>query len=178
MKFLSFDQATNITGYVIYDNQSLQRFGIIKSKGDTKNERIKSMYAQVLQLISDEHPDFVSIEGVQYQNNFQVYSTLSQMQGVFFAIFYSLGIEFMIVEPTVWKSFCGVKGRARDEQKQSAMSIVHDDGITASEDECEAILQGRYVLSALEKGTNNETKRTRKASKTKRRKNLCNNRGQ
>lgn len=146
MKLIAFDQATKVTGYAIYDSQHLVCYGVLQAAGDNPFSRMKAMFTQIYKLLSDEKPDLVSIEGTQFQQNYKVYSELSQMQGVVFASCFLLGISFRIAMPSAWKSYCGVKGRKREEQKQSAMAIVESFGIIAPEDACEAILQGKYVI--------------------------------
>lgn len=146
MKVIAFDQATKVTGFAIFEDSSLVRYGVLTASGDDPFARMHDMYAQIYRLLQEEHPQLVSIEGTQFQKNYKVYSELSQMQGVVFAACFMLGISFRISAPTVWKAYCGVKGRKREDQKQSAMDIVQSYGITAPEDACEAILQGKYII--------------------------------
>lgn len=146
MKVIAFDQATKVTGFAIFEDSSLIRYGVLTASGDDPFARMHTMYTQIYELLKGERPQLVSIEGTQFQNNYKVYSELSQMQGVLFAACFELGISFRISAPSVWKSYCGVKGRKRDEQKQSAIAIVQSYGITAPEDACEAILQGKYII--------------------------------
>lgn len=146
MKVIAFDQATKATGYAIYEDTNLVRYGVLLASGQNCFVRMNSMFTQIHQLLSIEIPELVSIEGTQFQQNYKVYSELSQMQGVIFASCFLLSISFCIVVPSAWKSHCGVRGRKRKEQKQSAIDIVNSYGISAPEDACEAILQGKYII--------------------------------
>lgn len=149
MKVIAFDQATKVTGYAIYSDGKLVNYGALEASGDNPFERMRIMYEKIYTLMCVERPDLISVEGTQFQNNYKVYSELSQMQGVVFAACFALGVSFCVTAPSVWKSYCGVEGRKRMEQKQSAMAIVESFGITATEDICEAILQGKYVTENM-----------------------------
>lgn len=112
--------------------------------------RMKFMCDTVHNYLDDLNPDCVVIEGVQYQKNQAVYSQLSQLQGCLFYLFFTTGKPFRIVEPKVWKSFAGIKGRKREEQKASALSIVHDQfKIDVAEDTAEAILIGWWATNHI-----------------------------
>lgn len=147
-KIIAFDQATKHTGYAIYAEQELVRYGVLHASGTNPFHRILLMFQQIYRLLESEQPSLVSIEGTQFQRNYQVYKELSQMQGVLFAMCFSLNIPFIVVEPSVWKHSCSVKGKNRAEQKASAMQIVRDMGIDAPEDACEAILHGQHVIKS------------------------------
>lgn len=152
MKIISFDQATHITGYAIYNDGELAGFGIIRSKATDPHVRMRDMFEQISALIDQETPNYVSIEGTQCQNgNYKAFSTLCQMQGVLFAILFIRHIEFFVVPPMTWKAFHKIGNGKRALQKRAAIQIVHNKGIDASEDECEAILQGEYVLDLIRK---------------------------
>lgn len=148
-KVIAFDQATKHTGYAIYLGDELVRYGVLHACGDNPCDRMLLMYRQIYGLLKEERPSLVSIEGTQFQHNYLVYRELSQMQGVLFAVCFSLNIRFIVVEPSVWKHSCSVKGKKRAEQKESAVQIVREMGIDAPEDACEAILHGKHVIKSL-----------------------------
>lgn len=114
---------------------------------------MKEQYDLIKKLINEHNPDFVVIEGCQYQNNFFTFSQLSQMQGVIFGILFERNIGVEIVQPTAWKSAMGVRGKKRLEQKSSAIQIVnHLYDTIVSEDEAEAILIGCWAIKNIKEG--------------------------
>lgn len=150
MKIIALDQATKITGYSVWVNGKLKRHGILKSDVDENNPilRMELMYKRVRELIKREKPDFVALEGVFYSGRISTYNQLANMQGVIFGILFEFDIGFVVIEPTAWKAYCGIEGRAREAQKRSAIQRVHDIyKVDAEEDACEAICIGEWAVN-------------------------------
>ena len=91
------------------------------------------------------------IEGIQYQSNISSFRKLALLQGVLICFFKTNNILFEIIEPSKWKSFCGIKGRARKEQKQNTIEFSKENfnlkDIT--EDMADAIGLGWYAVNNL-----------------------------
>lgn len=151
MRILAIDQATHVSGFSFWDNNELVDYGHFEATNKDTIFRMQEVSDWVGGLINQHNPDAVVIEAVQYQQNQKVYSTLSQLQGVLFALFFSVGVEFYIVEPSAWKSYSGIKLREkRKEQKLQSIEIVSSSyGVTPTEDEADAILMGRYGCSII-----------------------------
>ena len=108
------------------------------------------MSGLIKDLIEIENPDYICLEQVQFQNNYRVYSQLSQMQGVIFTILFERKLPFTLIEPTAWKSFSHIKGKKRAEQKESTIQMVRDRfGIEATEDEADAIGIGIWAVNNI-----------------------------
>lgn len=152
IKILCLDQATKISGYSIFEDKNLITYGILEVDQKEKNyvERIKQMNGKIIQLINDNNPDFVVFEDVQFQRNYQTYQFLSQLQGVIMANLFDLNLGFQIIEPSGWKSFCGIKGKKREEQKKNTQEFVKNKyGIDVSEDEADAIGIGIWAINKI-----------------------------
>ena len=151
MKTCSIDQASKKSGISVFIDGEYDHSTVLTV--DEKlpiMERMKQMYDKIKLYIETENPDWVSIENVQYQNNFKVYQQLSQFQGVLFAYFFDNNVPFMLFEPSAWRSYNGIKGRKREEQKQAAINKVKElYNIDVTDDEAEAILQGRHLCSIV-----------------------------
>jgi Holliday junction resolvasome RuvABC endonuclease subunit len=146
MKIICFDQSTKITGFSIWENNKLVDYGTLKYVEKNPFERMQQIHSDITKMILKTKPDFVYIEGVQFQKNYKVYGELSQLQGVMLSIFFIFNINFEIVPPVRWKAFCGVKGRKRKEQKENTIQIVKQNYcIDATEDEADAISIGTYA---------------------------------
>ena len=121
---------------------------------DTKEtdpmERMCEMYFLIKDLINKSNPDLVVIEGIQFQRNYHTFSILSRVQGQILAILFEKNIAFYIVEPTKWKSFCGIKGRKRAEQKDDTIQMVKTKfNLDVGEDIADAIGIGLWGINTL-----------------------------
>lgn len=108
------------------------------------------MYFKVKNLIEETSPNFVTIEGVQFQKNQRTYSQLSQMQGLILSTLFERNLGFIVVEPSAWKSYCSIKGRKRVEQKANTIQMVKDRfNLKVSEDIADAIGLGIYTINNI-----------------------------
>ena len=152
MKILALDQSTKITGYSIFANGKLKKYGILVVDIEETNsiERMEQMFSKIKDLIGDTKPDYIVFEHCQFQNNYGVFQLLSQLQGIIMAILFEIDIGFAIIEPTAWKSFCGVKGRKRKEQKMKTQQFVLEKfNKTCGEDESDAIAIGWWATNNI-----------------------------
>lgn len=151
-KILAIDQSTKITGYSIFIDKKLETYGLLKSNEKEKNpiERMKEMNDKIIALINNVKPDYIVFEQVQFQNNYGTFQQLSQLQGIIMAYLFSINIGFTLIEPTAWKSCCGIKGRKRIEQKENTQKFVKNTyGYDVSEDEADAIGIGYWSIKNL-----------------------------
>lgn len=116
MKILCLDQATLKTGYSVWIDKELNRYGILEVDPEEKNiiERMKLMSDLIVQLIQLEQPNYIVLEDTQMQNNSKTFQQLSQLQGVLMAYFFNIDIGFAIVKPSEWKGYCKIKGRTEN----------------------------------------------------------------
>lgn len=158
IKILCFDQSTKKTGCSIWENKNLITYGVLEvNEKDPPIERLYQMYFQIKNLIENSNSNFVALEGVQFQNNYKTYSLLSQLQGLIFSTLFERDLSFVLVEPTVWKAYCGIKGKKREEQKINTIQMVRDKfNLEMSEDEADAIGLGWYTVNNIK--INNEQK--------------------
>lgn len=153
MKVLALDQATKISGYSLWKNGKLIDYGIFESniKANVPLDRMLKMTDLIEKFILKVNPDFAVIEGVQFRKNYNTYMQLCQMQGLLFEVFHKLKIPFTVVQATSWKSFCGIAGRKREEQKANTIVYVKEKfKIDATEDEADAIGIGVWAINNIE----------------------------
>lgn len=149
---LCLDQATKISGYSIFDNKKLITYGILQADEKEKNpiERMKQMNDRMIELIDKYKPDFIVFEDIQFQQNYGTFKQLGQLQGILMAYLFKLNIGFQIIEPSAWKSYCGIKGRKREEQKKNTQVFVKSKyGLDVSEDEADAIGIGTWAINKI-----------------------------
>lgn len=112
---------------------------------------MRVMSKLIKEVLNDKASDYVVIENVQYQNNYNTYCQLSQMQGVIFNLLFERDIPFCLVQPTKWKSFNGIKGRKRVEQKANTIQMVKSKyGLDVTEDEADAIGIGYWAINNID----------------------------
>jgi len=150
MNILAIDQSTINTGFAIFIDNHLKKSGCYKPHGDLFT-RINQTKNYIKELIEDNDINFVFIEDIQYQKNQKTYKILAGLQYVIIDLLIELNIQFEIIPPSVWKSWNGIKGRKREQQKRNTIEKVKEIyGKEALEDEADAICIGLYGLYLLE----------------------------
>lgn len=151
-QILCLDQATKISGYSLWEDKKIIKYGILETNPKEKNpiERMKEMSEKLISLIDSISPSFIVFENVQFQQNYGTFQQLSQLQGVLMAHLFKTDIGFQIIEPSAWKSSCGIKGRKREEQKKNTQIFVKNRyGVEVSEDEADAIGIGTWAINNI-----------------------------
>ena len=149
MRILALDQSSQVTGWAIFQDGKLDKFGKFDHKNSNVIARISSLKADVLQLIEDESIDKVILEEIQMQgnvNNVTTFKVLAFVLGTLEILMYELDMPYETLPSSTWKSICGVKGRARAEQKKDAQRFVMEEYQTkAIQDIVDAICIGHAV---------------------------------
>lgn len=151
-QILCLDQSTKLTGYSVWQDKELVNYGVLEVDSKEKNpiERMKEMNDKIIQLMDIVQPVFVVFEDVQFQKNYGTFKQLSQLQGMIMAHLFKLDIGFQIIQPSAWKSYCGIKGRKRVEQKENTQLFVKNKfNIETSEDEADAIGIGVWAVNNI-----------------------------
>ena len=148
-RILALDNATNITGYAIFEEGKMIEYGIKKLDHDTaQNLRIAYMKQWFVSMLGVWNIDSVGLENVQYQGNAQTLITLSKLLGVLETTSLEYNIEPYTVSSQTWKSFCKIKGKNRAQQKENAQRHVKEKyGFVVSQDAADAICLGEYVAA-------------------------------
>ena len=104
-------------------------------------------------MIENWKPDFVAIEGIQFQDESSgnkmgvtVFQGLARLQGVLMETCYAQKVDYTVCPTNTWRNHCGVKGRYRADKKRSMQLIAkkwHD--ISLSDDEADAVGIGKYA---------------------------------
>ena len=66
-RILALDQATKVTGYSIFDDGKLVKVGTFTTTSDDEVARCVSVKNWFLSMLQSWKPDYVGIEGIQYQ---------------------------------------------------------------------------------------------------------------
>jgi len=159
MRLLALDQSTKKTGYSLFVDGKLEHHGVLIVEDDELDVfgRMVTMSTLISGILDECQPTFVCIEGIQYQNSMRVFGLLAQVQGIIFQMLFERNIGFVIIEPTAWRSYLGIKGRKRADQKAAAIQRVSEEfGLDVTDDEAEAILIGLWGRDNLKEKGNND----------------------
>lgn len=152
-RVLALDQATYKTGWSVYDEKQLIKFGVFETTLKDEIERDNAIKNWLISMIDNWKPDIIGVEGIQLQEKSEerkmgvtVFETLARLQGILMETCYERKIPFKICPPNVWRKHCAIKGRSRTDRKRSMQLLIkkwYD--ITISDDEADAIGIGKYL---------------------------------
>lgn len=149
MRILALDQATRTSGWAVYDDKNLIKYGKFSTTSDDMGDRLLQIRKNIIKLIEDYDIEAVIFEDIQLQNNkinnVDTFKKLAEVIGVLCELFAEIKMPAEAVISTVWKSKLGIKGYDRTAQKKSAQVWVQNIyGISPTQDECDAICIGAY----------------------------------
>ena len=156
---IALDQSTQVSGYSIYKDGQLIDYGHLSPSGDYLNRIVKLIKWLKNQVENFSNEDLtVLIEEIQLQQtpdskgllNVETFKKLAHCQGALLEYLVENKILYSIIPSSTWKSKCGIKGRGRAEQKKKAQEyVLNEFGITATQDEADAICIGKsYILNS------------------------------
>jgi Holliday junction resolvasome RuvABC endonuclease subunit len=161
-RILALDAATNVTGYAIYDNDTLVSYGIYKADATKElTERINEIKKWLRAMIEEHEIDFIGIENIQLQNystnshqlQVKTYNALARLQGVLLDTCFEASVDSDLVYSTEWRKYCGIgEGTGRENKKKQAQDKVRLwYGLDCTQDEADAICIGKYFVGLLKK---------------------------
>ena len=127
-RVLGLDQATKVSGFSIYDDKKLIKYGIFNASTDleeiARDHLIKEWLVSII----------------------KTFETLARLQGILMEACFDLGVPFKIAPTNTWRAHCGVKGRSRSDKKRSMRQLVKEwFDISVTEDEADAVGIGKYI---------------------------------
>lgn len=145
-RLLAIDQASKTSGWAIYENGILEKHGSFTAKEADVPTRLIEIKEKVKRLIEEEKITKVALEDIQMQNggnNVVTFKTLAFVLGALLTLCKEMKIPCQLIGSSTWKSYCGVKGRARADQKHNARVFVQDYfGLDLPQDTVDAICIG------------------------------------
>lgn len=163
MKILALDQSSKVTGWSLFQDQSLISFGVVKAEDENYGSRYLFLVKEIEKLLIENKVEKLVLEDIQMQVDKEThqkvygegnivsvttFKTLAQVQGVLMllAAKHEMPVEF--VSSSAWKSSCGIAGMNRTEQKRSAqMYIEKKYNVKAIQDICDAICLGEHAAN-------------------------------
>lgn len=152
-RILALDQASHTTGFAIFDNDRLIKYGAFTTSQDDEIARCASIKEWLLSIIRSYQIDFVGLEGIQFQEEgggrqmgVTVFQTLAHLQGILMEACYEAKVPYKICPTNTWRHVCGVKGRTRTDKKRSMQLLVKQwYDVSPTDDESDAIGIGYYL---------------------------------
>ena len=144
MRIISFDQASVVSGWAIFDGDAYIDSGVIvKNKNTPIAERVPAMALSICAKIKEIKPDIVVIEDIQNQSSVKTVIDLARLQGGIIMYCVNKGIPIKIYHPSEWRralEFTQGARVKRDDLKKQATEYIKELGFDiVSEDESEAI---------------------------------------
>ena len=144
MRILSFDQASVITGWALFEDGTYIESGVIKKSKDMSIvDRVPAMALAICAKIKEVQPSAVVIEDIQNQNSVKTVVDLARLQGGIIMYCANKHIPIHIYHPSTWRRALGfTQGTKtkRDDLKLQAIEYVKSIGMQIDvEDENEAV---------------------------------------
>ena len=152
MKLLALDQASNITGWAIFENSKLVSYGMIDASNQNDiGKRLYKIRQSVEKLILDNNIDKVILEDIYLDkiqiNNVSTFKILAEVFGVLYELCIDLNKPVEAVLAGTWKSTLGIKGKTRAEQKKNAQQYIKNKyNLTVVQDTVDAICIGEHYI--------------------------------
>lgn len=158
-RILALDQATHVTGWAVFENSKLIKYGAFQAKGEDDEVARDSYVRQwLISFIENWGIDAVFIEGVQFQETSggdrlmgaTVFQALARLQGILMVTCFEVKVPFTVCPTNTWRHACNIKGKSRTDKKRSAQLLIKQKyDVTVSEDEADAICIGLYGAMQL-----------------------------
>ena len=165
MIILGLDQSSNSTGYSVYKDGELIKYGLFnetkkidkKHNGNTYyQEKIKRIKEFMKGLIDTYKVDIVTIEDIQSQKSPDTFKKLAWLQSALIQYLYEQKIKYAILKPSEWRNALKIKGktRKREDVKKATIEYVKkefDIDCTDKDDISDAICIGYASVKLLDK---------------------------
>lgn len=152
---LALDQASVTTGYAIFQNGQLVKYGKITLDDPNVGTRLAVLRQTLIDMINEYNITCLAFEDIQLQasvgNNVKTFKVLANVFGVIWELCEELKLKYEIVSSNTWKSTLKIKGKNRSEQKRAAQDYIKEEyEISCTQDEADAICIGTHMLKNSE----------------------------
>jgi Holliday junction resolvasome RuvABC endonuclease subunit len=142
-RILAIDQSSRTSGWAIFDDKILENYGKFHYDDLDPILRIIKLKSDIKNLVLQNNIDEIILEDIQQQASVTTYKILAYVLGNLETLFAENGWKYQLTSSSTWKSFCGVKGKGRAEQKKNAQLFVLDTfGVKTIQDTVDAICIG------------------------------------
>ena len=154
MRLLALDQASHITGYSIFEDETPIKINHFNAKGTDFADRLVSIKQQVDTLIKEYDIDTVAIEDIQLQQNkvqnVKTFKMLAEVLGVLEEYLQETKMSYYVIPPIQWKATLKIAGLGRTAEKAAAQKYVKDMyGLICTEDEADSVGIATHVIKSI-----------------------------
>ncbi len=98
---LALDQASIITGYAVFQDGKLVKYGKLELKEEEIGPRLVTLRNEIKRLINENNIDYVAFEDIQIQasvgNNVKTFKVLANVYGVILELCEELKLKYEVV---------------------------------------------------------------------------------
>lgn len=152
---LSLDPSTKSTGWAIFKNDKLFKYGAITEKSKDVLERILDISQQIDILIDKYNINIIAIENVQITMNAPTAKALLGLQLILELKAYKREINCELIRPTHWRKVLELsnspKIKRADKKKEAQNYVVnkYNIPINSIDDICDAICIGECYIKEI-----------------------------
>lgn len=159
MILLSLDLSTKSSGWAIFQDKILLKYGCITSSSTDLIKRIHIMETEIKKILEENKIDKIVVEEVRPEmgtQNIKTHRALLWLQGYIAIMAHdNFKLEFEYLYPSEWRKVCGIKtgsGVRRDSLKPKDIAFVKEKyNIDVNDDIADAIGIGyAYLFSPKE----------------------------
>lgn len=144
-RILAVDQATQISGYCILEDNEILDYGLKKFNNGNIVQRMIDMRNWIIDMVEEFEIDVVLLEDIQLQANKNTFMKLSGFLYVLQTTLLEHDTPYEIVPCGVWRKHCEIKGKKRQELKSNSKKFVFEHfGLQVSDDTSDAICLAIY----------------------------------
>jgi len=153
MIYIGLDQSSHVVGYAIMNENELLEYGVYKVPN---HKEVMSRVAFIINFLNElitkyykQDELYIGLEDTQEsRQNVNTFQLLTKVLGAIEYWIYDNGYEYKVCNVSSWRGQAGVKGKRREDKKNSAIAIVEQKyNIKVPEDAAEAILITEYLRS-------------------------------
>lgn len=166
MKILALDLSTKSTGYAVYNDSKLIKYGCLTATSTDFIKRIQKIIGEIDIILQEYKPDKVIAEEVRPEGtgygvgNLHTHKTLMYLQAAVAFLLHEkyAAASFEFVYPSSWRATCGIKngrGIKRSAAKAADVEWVEKTfGIKVNDDIADAIGIGYSQIQNFSWGSN------------------------
>ncbi len=131
MKILGIDPGTQVAGYGVIEKlgskiTAVEYGSINTNKNQTFPQRLKTIYSEIMNIISKHKPDQMAVEEVFYSKNIKAAIKIGEGRGIIFLCAATANIPITEYAATAIKKAVVGNGNAHKSQVQEMVKIILD----------------------------------------------------
>lgn len=144
---LSFDHALNHSGFSVWEDKKLVKYGNVTStltKDDNRYDRLKEVYAFFEKTIIEYKPTHIVLEQMWAGHNVESFKNLVMLNALIIQLSWKYNSQVKEINIRKYRNFFGLKGK--DEVsgyiKKCYPDIIND----KKQDISDSVLMGKYIV--------------------------------